>query len=426
MSPLALSLRFLQTQPDSRLVELARQGHEVAFEVVVRRYRAELLRYCRRLMPEVASAEDTLQQALLQAWRALKTGAEIRDIRAWLYRIAHNVAMSHLRAAGAEAQEIGDAPGSLDVDDVVQQRLRARAALAGIASLPRLQRQVLVSTTLDGASHEEVATALGLSNGSVRGLIYRARAAVRAAAAAVIPSPALSWAIRHAESSGGRTSAFAEAALGGGGAGLAGLIAKGGTVIAVAGAVVAGGVIVPRVATHYDGGNRHADVNRARGSSTATEPFAADRAHGLAIGNGLSGALTSASVAGEEAGVGPRRDHNGGSRGGSGDRDRRGRDGGSPDGSTGDSSGGPTGTAGDSSDGGSSLAAVAASSGGTLSGGGSSSMGGGSSGTSSSDGGIGGTSGGQTTTTPGGGSGSDGGSSGVSGSGDSTTTSGTH
>jgi RNA polymerase sigma factor (sigma-70 family) len=171
MSPLALSLRFLQAQPDRRLVELARQGHEAAFEAVVRRYRTELLRYCLRLTPEASNAEDTLQQALLQAWRALKAGAEVRDVRAWLYRIAHNVAISQLRAAAAEPQEIADAPGSLDVDQVVQQRLLARAALAGMASLPELQRQVLVSTTLDGASHEQVATALGLTNGSVRGLI---------------------------------------------------------------------------------------------------------------------------------------------------------------------------------------------------------------------------------------------------------------
>ena len=42
-----MSLRFLQAQPDARLVELARQGHEPAFEALVRRYRKELLAYCR-------------------------------------------------------------------------------------------------------------------------------------------------------------------------------------------------------------------------------------------------------------------------------------------------------------------------------------------------------------------------------------------
>ena len=50
MSPLALSIRFLQTQPDAKLVELARAGHERAFEALVQRYRRPLLRYCRRLL----------------------------------------------------------------------------------------------------------------------------------------------------------------------------------------------------------------------------------------------------------------------------------------------------------------------------------------------------------------------------------------
>ena len=73
--------------------------------------------------------------------------------------------------------------------------MAAREALAGLAALPDLQRQVMVSTALDGASHEEVATALGLSTGSVRGLIYRARSTLRAAAAAVIPAPVIEWAL---------------------------------------------------------------------------------------------------------------------------------------------------------------------------------------------------------------------------------------
>ena len=100
MSPLAISLRFLQTQPDQRLVELARAGHERAFEALVRRYRGPLLAYCRRLASRGASPEDILQQGLLQAWRALNGGAEVRDARAWLYRIVHNVAISALRSSG--------------------------------------------------------------------------------------------------------------------------------------------------------------------------------------------------------------------------------------------------------------------------------------------------------------------------------------
>jgi RNA polymerase sigma factor (sigma-70 family) len=251
MSPLALSLRFLQAQPDSRLVALARDGHEPAFEALVRRYRKELLAYCRRLMAQSGNAEDVLQQALLQAWKALDGGAEVTDVRPWLYRIAHNVAISYIRAASAAPQRVQEAGSGPGVDQIVEQRLRVRAVLTGIASLPTLQRDALVSSAVDGASHEEIATALGLSSGSVRGLIYRARATVRAAAAALIPSPLVGWALRRAETRTGGTQAMVEALAGGGGAGVVGLVAKGGVVITLAGAVAGGGVIITHSSSHH-------------------------------------------------------------------------------------------------------------------------------------------------------------------------------
>src|SRR5690349_18141670 len=112
MSPLAISLRFLQTQPDQRLVELARAGHERAFEALVRRYRGQLLAYCRHNAPRGTPPEDILQQALLLAWRALSGGAEVRDPRPWLYRIVHNVAMTAVRAGRELADDVPATPGT--------------------------------------------------------------------------------------------------------------------------------------------------------------------------------------------------------------------------------------------------------------------------------------------------------------------------
>src|SRR5438067_12191916 len=144
MSPLAISLRVLQTQRDQRLVELARAGHERAFEALVRRYRGPLLAYCRRLASRGASPEDILQQGLLQAWRALNGGAEVRDARAWLYRIVHNVAISTLRASAEAPESMAAGAGAPGVEQLVEQRMAAREALAGLAALPDLQRQVMV------------------------------------------------------------------------------------------------------------------------------------------------------------------------------------------------------------------------------------------------------------------------------------------
>ena len=88
--------------------------------------------------------------------------------------------------------------GANGADHEAERRMAVREALEGLAALPEMQRDVLVSTAVDGLSHEEVAHALGLSSGAVRGLVYRARATLRAAAAAVLPGPLIGWSLRSA------------------------------------------------------------------------------------------------------------------------------------------------------------------------------------------------------------------------------------
>src|SRR3954469_21739634 len=78
---------LLRTQSDERLVALARAGHERAFEAILERYRGGLLRVARRYLPD-ARAQDALQQAFLAAWSGLRRGDDVRDLRAWLHRIA--------------------------------------------------------------------------------------------------------------------------------------------------------------------------------------------------------------------------------------------------------------------------------------------------------------------------------------------------
>ncbi|MGZ4224232.1 MAG: RNA polymerase sigma factor [Solirubrobacteraceae bacterium] len=249
LSPLALSLRFLQTQSDAQLAALARAGHERAFEALVRRYRRPLLAYCRRVGSAGTNAEDTLQQALLQAWSAIRTGVEVRDPRAWLYRIVHNVAVSNQRRPVLIPVEMRDTVGANGADLEAEQRMAARDALAGLAALPDLQREVMVGTAVDGMSHEELASALGLSSGAVRGLIYRARATLRAAAAAITPGPVISWALR---SGSGPGAGLYEALAGSGTAGIGGILVKGGAIAATAGAIAtAAGISTSHKAVHH-------------------------------------------------------------------------------------------------------------------------------------------------------------------------------
>jgi RNA polymerase sigma factor (sigma-70 family) len=259
MSP-RLFGRRMAAQADVRLLALAREGHEDAFEAIVKRYRLPLLRYCASMGLSSARAEDVLQQALLQAWVAIGRGTEVRELKPWLYRIVHNTAINAVRKSRDELTALDDTdaidatmPGA---DSILERALAVRDTLGDVAALPQMQREALLLTALDGRTHEEVARALGISDGAVRGLIYRARVALRAAALAVMPAPLAGWASRclsRAASACGRLGELTSTA---GPGGASGLLVRG-AAVAVTAAFAAGAVLVPE---HL----RHASAKRLR------------------------------------------------------------------------------------------------------------------------------------------------------------------
>jgi RNA polymerase sigma factor (sigma-70 family) len=240
MSP-SVSIRLLLTQSDARLAAFAQAGHERAFEALVQRYRRPLLGYCRRLLLSEEHAEDALQQALLQAWLALRAGTEVEDIKPWLYRIVHNTALNVLRISGYDYSQLSESLSGADAPQAdLDRRIAVREALAGLAALPQMQREALLRTAVEGRTHQQVARDLGLSEPALRGLVYRARATLRATAGAVVPPPILTWALASARGTS-IAERLAELGAGGGSAGVAGLLMKGGAV-AVTASMLAGGI----------------------------------------------------------------------------------------------------------------------------------------------------------------------------------------
>ncbi len=233
MTPL-LSAPLLRTQSDGRLASLAARGHDRAFEAIVERYRRPLQRYLRRLLSE-ALAEDVLQATFVRAWQALRAGTEVRELRPWLYRIAHNQALNTLRAAAPPLAAGAQALPAMSLETEVERREELRETLEGIESLPERQRAALVAVAVADRPHADVAAELGLSDGALRQLLLRARTALRAAATALTPYPLVSWLAAGQEASAARV---AEVAAGAGGAGLA---VKAGAAVLAASAVVAGG-----------------------------------------------------------------------------------------------------------------------------------------------------------------------------------------
>ena len=238
----SVSVRLLLTQSDARLVELARAGHERAFEALVERYRRPLLGYCRRLLLPHERAEDALQQGLLQAWLALRDGTEVRDVKPWLYRIVHHAALNMLRRSGYNYAELSETlSGAGAPAEDLDRRIAVREALAGLAALPEMQREALLRTAVDGRSYEEAAAALGLSEGAVRGLVHRARVTLRTATTALTPAPLLSWWLGSGSTDAPLASRLAEVGAGSGSAGVAGVLLKA-TAAAVTAGIVVGGV----------------------------------------------------------------------------------------------------------------------------------------------------------------------------------------
>ncbi len=189
-----LSSVFLRTQSDERLVALARQGYEAAFEAIVERYRRPIQGYCRRLLLPEARAEDTVQEIFLAAWSSLQQGTEVRQLRPWLYRVAHNTAVNALRRSGYDYDELREslqADGSPEED--LERRAVIRETLAGLAALPERQREVLLRTAVEGVSQADVAREFGVSEGAVSQLVYRARSALRGTAMSLVPFSVVRW-----------------------------------------------------------------------------------------------------------------------------------------------------------------------------------------------------------------------------------------
>ena len=179
---------LLATQSDERLVDLVRAGSEPAFDAIVSRYRGPLLRYCTPLLGR-ERAEDAVQQAFVNAYKAMHRNDSKLELKAWLYRIAHNVSLNTLRDRELRHEELSlDIPGAPAPEHELEQRERLAEVMAAVQALPERQREAIVLRELEGRSYDEIAMALGVGGGSVRALLNRARNSVRLAATAVTPT----------------------------------------------------------------------------------------------------------------------------------------------------------------------------------------------------------------------------------------------
>lgn len=165
---------------DDLLVARAAEGDEEAFELLVRRHSADLLRLSQRLLGDHEEAQDAVQEALVSAWRRLPEFRRTAAFSTWMYRIVTNRCLNVLRSR-RRAQPL-DAARELAAPDHLASPARAAESAAAARALGRAlagltpeQRACWVLRELHGLSYDEIAAAVGIGEPAVRGRIFRAR-----------------------------------------------------------------------------------------------------------------------------------------------------------------------------------------------------------------------------------------------------------
>ena len=178
---------LLRIQSDERLVALTRRGNQAAYEALVGRYQARLLAFCRHMLGSREDAEDVLQEVFAAAFNAMIADERALNVRPWLYRIARNRSLNHLRrvqAIGVDSMDVHLSENGTSAADKVHRREEFRLLVEDVQGLPETQRTALLLREIDALSYDQIAEAMDTTIPSVKSLLVRARVSLAESAQA--------------------------------------------------------------------------------------------------------------------------------------------------------------------------------------------------------------------------------------------------
>ncbi len=178
---------LLRLQSDEKLIALTRRGQQAAFETLFSRYHSRLLAFCRHMLGSKEDAEDVLQEVFAAAFNAILADERAINVRPWLYRIARNRSLNHLRRAsaiGVDSMDIHFAEGGISTGEKVLRRESFRQLIEDVQKLPETQRTALLLREIDALSYEQISQAMETTVPSVKSLLVRARISLAEAAEA--------------------------------------------------------------------------------------------------------------------------------------------------------------------------------------------------------------------------------------------------
>ena len=186
----------LTTATDQELVQWAREGHERAYRELVRRYQRPIFSLIFRMVRDRERAEDLSQETFIKVLNALESYRPEYKFSSWIFKIANNAAIDHLRRKELDTLSLDGAPDattserregtSLQLADSSEsplQELEARE-LGGeieraIVQLRPEYRSCILLRHVEGYAYEEIAEMLDLPLGTVKTYIHRARGELR-------------------------------------------------------------------------------------------------------------------------------------------------------------------------------------------------------------------------------------------------------
>ncbi|MEY4166352.1 MAG: hypothetical protein RIR52_176 [Acidobacteriota bacterium] len=170
---------------DYDLTQASAAGDMVAFEVLYERHQRRVYSLCLRMVANATEAEDLSQEVFVQLFRKVGSFRGESAFTTWLHRLTVNHVLMHFRKKGVRLEKTTEEGEISEMQDVIQAvtekpRFIDRIALdKAISELPPGYRTVFVLHDVEGFEHEEVATMLGVSVGTSKSQLHKARMRLR-------------------------------------------------------------------------------------------------------------------------------------------------------------------------------------------------------------------------------------------------------
>lgn len=190
MTAAALSTKEIRLYSDIELISSATSGREAGFEELVRRYQKQITGYVYRIVGDYDSSLDVTQEVFIKVYNSLHRYSSEYKFSTWLYRIAHNAAIDHLRRNSINTQSLetenADGTYQLQIECTGRSPEKDREISEWrteigqvIKRLPDAYKQLILLRHANDLSYDEIAEVTGLPLGTVKNRLFRARDMMR-------------------------------------------------------------------------------------------------------------------------------------------------------------------------------------------------------------------------------------------------------